>query len=68
MATALVVSLLLHAGGKDAQLVTRFALSRMHRRLYFTVKMTGLASVISAMLYPSFGWSGNSVAMKVHLI
>lgn len=68
MATALVVSLLLHAGDRDAKLVPSFALLRMHRRLSFTIKMTGLASVISAMLCPSFGWSANSVAKKVHLI
>lgn len=53
MATALVVSLLFYAGGKDAKLVTRFALPRTNRRLYFTVTTTGLASVIPAMLYSS---------------
>lgn len=68
MATALVVSLRLHADGKDAKLVPSFALPCMHRRLSFTIKMTVLASVISAMLCPSFGWSANSVVKKVHLI
>lgn len=67
MATALVVSLLPHAGGKDSTLVTRFALPSIHRRLYFSVKTTGLASVISAMSYSSFGWSENSVPKEVPL-
>lgn len=67
MATALVVSLLPHAGGKDSTLVTRFTLPSIHRRLYFSFKTIGLASVISAMSYSSFGWSENSVAKEVPL-
>ena len=55
MATALVVSLLLHADGKDAKPVSEFALSRIHKSVSLAVKTTDLVSVIFENWYLSFG-------------